>query len=185
MIRRILLAPPLALLPAVALAHTGVGAHGAPLAAGLTHPLLGADHLLAMVAVGVFAAMSGGLARLAFPAAFVGGLLAGGALGLQGAVVPAVEPAIVASVIALGAAILAAARPPLVPALAALALFGLAHGQAHGLEAPALGGPLYALGFLVATAALHGLGLAVGALARPGVVRALGAVTCLAGLALA
>ena len=169
-------------LPGAAFAHTGVGAHGSPLAAGLLHPLLGPDHLLAMVAVGLFAAMTGGRAVWALPASFVGGMVAGGLLGFGGAALPVVEPAILASVILLGLAIAFALRPPLALACGAVALFGTAHGYAHGLEGPALGGAAYAAGFVLATATLHGLGLALG---RPRIVRALGALTAVAGLALA
>ncbi|WP_299133264.1 HupE/UreJ family protein [uncultured Amaricoccus sp.] len=180
----LILAP---LLPTAALAHTGIGAHGSPFASGLAHPLLGPDHLLAMVAVGIFAGMTGGTARWAFPASFVAAMLAGGLLGFEGAAAPVVEPTILASVLILGAVIAAALRPPLALSCAAIAVFGLAHGYAHGLEGPALGGLPYAAGFVISTAALHGAGLAIGIVAgarRPMVARALGGLTCLAGLAL-
>jgi urease accessory protein len=175
--------------PAAAFAHTGVGAHGSPFVSGLLHPLLGPDHLLAMVAVGIFAAMSGGRARWACPASFVGAMLVGGFLGFEGANLPVIEPAILASVIVLGLAIAFAVRPPLSLACGVIAVFGVAHGYAHGSEGPALGGLPYAIGFVVATAALHGVGLALGAGAgtfgRPAVVRALGAATAAGGLLLA
>lgn len=174
-----------ALLPTAALAHTGAGAHGSPFVSGLAHPVFGADHLLAMVAVGLFAAMSGGAARLAYPASFLGAMILGGALGYGGAALPAVEPAILASVIILGAVIALAARPPLALACGVIALFGVAHGYAHGLEGPALGGALYGAGFALSTAALHLAGLligsAAGAASRPAIARGLGGLTCLAG----
>ena len=69
--------------PTAALAHTGIGAHGAPFASGLAHPLLGADHLLAMLAVGLFAGLTGGRARWAYPAAFLAAMLLGGVLGVR------------------------------------------------------------------------------------------------------
>lgn len=175
-------------LPAAAWAHSGVGAEGAPFRAGLAHPLLGTDHLLAMVAVGLLAALTGGAARLAYPSAFVGGMLVGGALGFGGAELPMIEPAILASVVVLGAAIACALWPPLAPACAAIALFGLAHGYAHGLEGPDMGGLPYVLGFVLSTTALHATGLGVGLAAGsrvPGFGRVLGGLTCLAGLALA
>jgi urease accessory protein len=172
------------LLPGAALAHTGIGAHGAPFVSGLAHPVLGPDHLLAMITVGLFAAMSGGAAARACPASFLGAMLVGGALGYGGAPLPVIEPAVLASVIVLGAAVAFALRPPLPLACAAIALFGLAHGYAHGLEGPAPGGLPYALGFVAATAALHGLGLVLGRAGRPAVPRALGGLTCLGGLAL-
>ena len=97
-----------------------------------------------------------------------------------------IEPTILASVIVLGAAIAFALRPPLALACAAIALFGLAHGYAHGLEGPALGGLAYALGFVVATAALHGpAGLALATAGRPASPARVGGLTCAAGLALA
>lgn len=182
--RRILL-PALLLLPTAALAHTGLGAHGTPFASGLTHPLLGPDHLLAMIAVGLLAAMSGGRAAWAYPATFVGAMLLGGFLGLEGANLPIIEPTILASVILLGAALAFALRPPVPLACATIAFFGLAHGYAHGLEGPALGGLPYALGFVLTTAALHGTGFLAGRLTSPVIPRVLGGLTALAGLALA
>lgn len=126
--------------PGAALAHTGVGAHGSPFVSGLLHPILGPDHLLAMVAVGLLAGMTRGRALWAYPASFVAAMILGGALGYEGVALPIVEPAILASVVALGAAAAFALRPPLALACAAIALFGVAHGYAHGLEGPALGG---------------------------------------------
>jgi urease accessory protein len=176
-------------LPAAAFAHTGIAAHAhSPLGAGFLHPFLGADHLLTMVAVGLFAAMTGGRARWAYPASFLAAMVAGGLLGFEGAALPVVEPAILASVVVLGAAVAFALRPPLTLACGVIALFGLAHGYAHGLEAPALGGLAYAAGFVAATSLLHGAGLVLGAAAgsagHPAVARGLGAVACLGGLAL-
>lgn len=176
----------LLLAPTAALAHPGIGAHGSPLLSGLLHPLLGPDHLLAMIAVGLFAAMSGGRARWAYPASFVAAMIAGGTLGYEGAALPVVQPTILASGIVLGAAIAFAIRPPLAAACTAIALFGLAHGYAHGLEAPALGGLAYAAGFVSATATLHALGLAIGFAAgrtdRPAIARAFGGLACVGGL---
>ncbi|TPE53113.1 HupE/UreJ family protein [Amaricoccus solimangrovi] len=177
------------LSPAAAMAHTGLGAHGAPFASGFLHPFLGADHMLTMVAVGILAAMTGGRAAWAYPASFVGAMLLGGLLGFDGAALPVAEPAILASVVVLGAAVAFASRPPLPLACGVIGLFGVAHGYAHGLEGPALGGPAYAAGFVIATAALHGLGLglgfAAGALGRPSLARTLGGLTAAAGLVLA
>ena len=124
--------------PALAFAHPGHGEHG--LVAGLAHPLTGLDHLLAMFAVGLWAAQQQGAVRLALPCTFVGTMLVGGLLGFEGLQV----------------------RPPLALAMAATALFALAHGVAHGLELPDLSSPwLYALGFVAATAALHAAGYAL------------------------
>ena len=113
-------------------------------------------------------------------------MIAGGTLGYEGAALPVVQPTILASGIVLGAAMAFAIRPPLAAACAAIALFGLAHGYAHGLEAPALGGLAYAAGFVSATATLHALGLAIGFAAgrtdRPAIARAFGGLACVGGL---
>ena len=154
------------LLPTAAFAHTGIGPHThSAFGSGFVHPFLGADHLLAMLAVGLFAAMTGGRARWAYPASFVAAMILGGFLGFEGAALPVIEPTILASVVVLGAAIAFALRPPLALACGVIALFGMAHGYAHGLEAPGLGGLAYAAGFVAATAALHGVGLALGSAA--------------------
>lgn len=167
--------------PTLALAHTGAGDHGA-FASGLAHPLFGADHLLAMLAVGLWAALSGGRALWAYPAAFMVAMLAGGVLGAGGVALPVIEPAILASVVLAGAAAALALNVSLSVALAGLVLFGAAHGYAHGFEGPGGGG--YAAGVLLATAALHALGIA---LARLGMTtaRLIGGGVALAGVALA
>ncbi|MDT8854360.1 HupE/UreJ family protein [Paracoccaceae bacterium Fryx2] len=174
----------LLLIPGAALAHTGHNA-GAPFLAGLGHPVGGADHVLAMLAVGLWAAVSGGRALWAMPLAFVAAMLAGGAMGAMGVPLPGVEPVILASVIVLGSAAALALRPGLVPALAAIALFGVAHGFAHGAEGPGSGLAPYAAGFVLATAALHGAGLGIGLLARAQVARVLGGLAALSGAVLA
>ncbi len=172
------------LLPAAAFAHTG--AHQTSgFIDGLTHPLLGPDHLLAMIAVGLWAALTGGTARWAYPAAFLSAMIAGGVLGLWGVAMPAMEPMILASVVILGALTALTVRLPIALACAGIVVFGLAHGNAHGLEATS-GGLAYVAGFALATAALHALGLGLGlGLRTPLVARTLGAVTALAGTALA
>ncbi|MFN3641498.1 MAG: HupE/UreJ family protein [Gemmobacter sp.] len=183
---RLALAATLALVPAAALAHPGHG-EGDAFLSGVLHPLLGPDHLLAMVAVGLWAALAGRRAVWAYPAAFVAAMLAGGLIGAGAGAIAAVEPAILASVIALGAATALALRLPLGVAVAALAVFGLAHGHAHGVEGP--GGAAYAAGFVLATAALHAGGLALGlALARLRgllLARAAGVAVMTGGLAIA
>ncbi|MFC7737282.1 HupE/UreJ family protein [Roseomonas sp. GCM10028921] len=167
--RRLVLAA--LLLPLPALAHTGVE-HGAGLAAGLAHPLGGADHLMAMVAVGLWAGLLGARAAWALPAAFLTALALGAGLGAglgaAGGAMPAVEAGVAASIIALGALAALALRPPLAVSLALASLFGLLHGYPHGAEMPEGASPfLYAAGFLVATAGLHGLGLLCGAWRAP------------------
>ncbi|MET1078535.1 MAG: HupE/UreJ family protein [Pseudomonas sp.] len=182
--RTALLGLTLLLLPGLALAHDGHGHSG--VLAGLAHPLFGLDHLLAMLAVGLWAAQQQGLARLALPATFVVSLTLGGLLGFQGLVLPGLESGIAASVLALGLLVALAARPPLGLALPLTAVFALAHGLAHGLELPALTSPAgYALGFTLATAALHGAGYAlVRGLPRAAapLVRLAGAGSAAAGL---
>lgn len=113
--------------PALAFAHPGHGEHG--LVAGLAHPLTGLDHLLAMFAVGLWAAQQQGAARLALPCTFVGTMLVGGLLGFEGLQLPFMETGIAASVLALGLCVALAVRPPLPLAMAATALFALATGS--------------------------------------------------------
>ena len=179
---------------ALVLAHVGDATRG--FADGLLHPLLGPDHLLAMIAVGVVAAITGTrfggpFARFgvwAAPTAFVAGMALGGALGLAGSAFPGVEIATVVSVIALGLAVAgagavgnAAVWVPL------LVLAGLAHGNAHGSEAPGAANPaLYVAGFLVATVALHAAGVGTGLLLRdrPAARLAIGTSLAAAGVLL-
>ncbi|MDB5433168.1 MAG: urease accessory protein [Caulobacter sp.] len=177
----------LLLLATPALAHPG-HEQAATFAAGLSHPFSGLDHMLAMLSVGLWAAMRGGKAVWAWPLAFVTAMIGGGALGLAGLQLPLVEPAILASVIVLGALTATAVRAPVLAGAALIALFGLAHGFAHGAEAP-LGSPaLYAIGFVIATAGLHlaglGAGLGLIRLRHPLVLRLLGAGAALGGLAM-
>ncbi|MDP5306860.1 HupE/UreJ family protein [Paracoccus spongiarum] len=183
--KRLFLSAAAALLaPGVALAHPGHGQ--GQFTAGLAHPLGGADHLLAMVALGLLAAQIGGRATWTLPLAFLGGMLAGGLAGLGGAALATVEPMILASVVILGALVAMAARPPLPVLLAGAAAFGAAHGWAHGAEAPASGIASYAAGFLTMTAALHLAGIGAGrALLANVVLRGIGGGAALAGLALA
>lgn len=170
--------------PTLAFAHPGHETSG--LLAGLGHPLGGLDHLLAMLAVGLWAAQQQGQARWALPVAFVASLLLGGLLGFAGTQVPLLESGIAGSVLALGLLVALAARLPLAAALGLTALFGLSHGVAHGLELPGATSPLtYASGFVAATALLHAGGYALARylpLATAGLVRLAGASTAGAGL---
>lgn len=159
-LKKLFAAAALLLAPALAFAHPGHGDNG--LVAGLSHPLGGIDHLLAMLAVGLWAAQQKGAARWALPCTFVGILLIGGLLGFEGLNLPVLESGIAASVLALGLAVALAIRPPLMLAVAATALFALFHGVAHGLELPNMANPwAYATGFVAATALLHAAGFAV------------------------
>lgn len=173
----------LLLIPQTAAAH--VGEHAGGFWSGLTHPLGGVDHVLAMVAVGLWAALNGGRAMWAMPAAFVAAMLAGGAAGFAGLAVPGIEPAILASILCIGLAVAFAVRLPLGLAVAALAVFGAAHGVAHGAEGPASGMAVYAAGFALATLGLHGLGLMLGRAVQRLPIRVLGGLTAAAGTVLA
>jgi len=143
--------------------HDGPGIGG--FLAGMAHPFGGLDHLLAMLAVGIWAATLGRPMAWALPLAFPLLMAAGAALALAGMGLPAVEPGIAASVIVLGLVILSAWRLPTPLALGLVALFGVLHGFAHGAELPAGSDPLaYGAGFLLATLVLHAIGVAIGLL---------------------
>lgn len=132
-------------------------------ATGFGHPLGGLDHLLAMVAVGLWAAQLGRRAAWRLPLAFMAAMLLGGAAGFLKLAPSLVEIGIVASVIAFGAAVALRARLPLALGLGVVGGFALFHGYAHGAEAPAGGLTLpYAAGFVLATGLLHALGLGTG-----------------------
>lgn len=173
----------LLLLPTAALAHPGHGDESSFLS-GLSHPVGGLDHLLAMVAVGLCATVLGPRALWALPLAFVGGMVLGGVLGAGGAPLPGVEPVILASIIVLGAMTAAALNPSLALVAGVTALFGLFHGHAHGAEGPEGGLALYALGFALSTMALHLAGIALGQGLRRDLTRLAGGLTALAGVAL-
>lgn len=175
-------------LPGAAQAHTGLHMLGGA-GAGFAHPLLGIDHLLTMVAVGLWAASLGGRARLLVPIAFVSVMALGAAFGIAGLRLPAVETGIAVSVIVVGVLVAAAVRVPVGAAMALVAAFALFHGHAHGGEMPAMASPFaYGLGFVLATALLHGVGLVVGTLrekSAPIVARAAGGAIAATGLVLA
>jgi urease accessory protein len=152
----------LLLLPAATLAHTSP-IHGNGWLAGLTHPIGGMDHLLAMVAVGLWAAQLGGRARWGVPSAFVAVMLAGAGLGLAGLTLPFIEGGILLSVLLLGVVLAAAWRLPVVASTGLVGVFGLFHGFAHGAEMPAaLSSLAYSAGFTTTTLLLHGAGIAAG-----------------------
>jgi urease accessory protein len=176
-----------ALTPSLALAHSG-GDHAHGLLSGLEHPILGLDHLLAMVAVGMIAVRSGGRGRLVVPLSFVLAMVAGALLGMAGAGLPSLETGIALSLVVFGA-ILGLVRPmPLAAAAALTALFGVFHGNAHGLEIPdSAGGIAYAAGFVLGTSALHALGAVSGIKLAgwPPALRAAGIGMSLVGIAMA
>ncbi|TIP89773.1 MAG: HupE/UreJ family protein, partial [Mesorhizobium sp.] len=140
-----------ALTPSLAFAHSG-GAHVHGFFAGLEHPLLGMDHLLAMIAVGIIGARAGGRSIVLVPLAFVSAMVAGAFLGMAGIGLPSLETAIALSLVVFGAMVGLARPLPMAAAAALTALFGLFHGNAHGLESPEnAGGIAYAAGFMLAT----------------------------------
>ena len=162
----------LALLAAFALAaplaqaHEGAGLAGGFMS-GFAHPLLGWDHVVAMLAVGLWGAFLGAPALWLLPVVFPLVMAAGGALGVLGVPLPAVEIGIAASAVALGGVVAGALRPPLWVAALLVALFAIFHGHAHGTELPQAASPLaYSLGFVVATGLLHLTGIALGLLTR-------------------
>jgi urease accessory protein len=147
-------------------AHT-FGAQGAGFAQGFAHPFGGVDHLLAMVAVGLWAAQRGGRALWAVPASFVAMMALGGVAGALGLTLPLVELAIAASLIALGLAVAFAIRLPVALSALLVGLFALFHGHAHGSELPETASALaYGIGFIAATASLHAIGVATGLLLK-------------------
>lgn len=169
-----------------ALAHTGEGVAGG-FAAGFLHPLAGPDHVVAMVAVGLWGAFLGRPAVWVLPVVFPLVMAFGGALGVVGVPLPAVEIGIAASAIVLGAMVAFAARPPLWVAAVIVGAFAVFHGHAHGTELPDAASPVaYSLGFVIATGLLHASGIAVSLVTRwpPGrhVVRACGAIIAALGV---
>lgn len=179
----------LTLLPSVAFAHVGHD-HGSGLVSGFLHPLGGLDHLLAMLAVGLFAWHLGGNARWLVPVAFVAAMALAGAIGMAGIGVPLVEVGIALSVVVLGLLIALRRRLPTGIAMAIVAGFAVFHGHAHGAEMdPTASGLAYGLGFVLATGLLHGAGILAGmGLASLGsgsglrIARASGAAIALAGV---
>lgn len=173
---------------APAFAHLNPQEHGS-FAAGFSHPLFGLDHILVMVAVGLWAAQIGGRALWVVPTAFVAMMSVGFALATAGIDLPFVEPAILASVVALGLLVAMAVRLDAAASAAVVGLFALFHGHAHGGELGSAGALPFAVGFMIATAALHaagiGLGVMLGRLSGGGALaRLLGGITALAGTAL-
>jgi urease accessory protein len=167
-----------------ALAH--VGGHSAGLAGGLAHPFSGLDHVLAMVAVGLWASQLGRRALWLLPVVFPAVMAAGAVMGASGLALPWVEVGIAASVLALGVAVASGLQVSLLASVALVALFALFHGHAHGSEWSATGSALaYGAGFVAATLVLHATGIALGLMARrPLALRAAGGAVAALGLLL-
>jgi urease accessory protein len=143
-------------------AHT-FGAEGAGFADGLIHPFIGLDHLLAMLAVGIWAAQLGGRALWQAPLAFVAVMASGAGLAQFGLGLSLVEWMIAASVLVLGLLVAGAVQVSAAMSVLAVSVFALFHGYAHGLEMPQTATPeAYAAGFVLATGCLHLIGIGLG-----------------------
>jgi urease accessory protein len=159
---RLPLAMALVMLPALAHAHAQSGEANGFLA-GFIHPLSGPDHIIAMVAVGLWGAQLGAPAIWMLPVTFPMVMALGGFLGLVGLPIPGVEIGIALSGVLLGAAVMIESRPPLYLAAGLVALFAICHGHAHGVELPpGASGLTYSIGFVVATGLLHACGIGIG-----------------------
>ncbi len=187
--KTLLLTLPFALVATTpALAHLNPAEHSS-FGAGFSHPMFGADHILAMVAVGLWAVLLGGRALWLVPAAFVCTMIAGFILAISGIPLPFVEPAILASVVAIGLFAAIALKVPTALAMVLVGFFALFHGYAHGGEMGAATATAYLAGFALATTLLHAVGVVLGTLLGAGagrtIIRAAGAGTAFAGLWLA
>lgn len=153
------------LLPSVVLAHSGVVSGG--FVAGLSHPILDVDHLLAMISVGIISAQKGGRAIWEVPATFVIVMIVGGILGVQGVRLFSVELGIAVSVLVLGIAIAANRNLPTFLVMIFVGFFAIFHGHAHGTEMPVLAQPVhYVLGFIAGTILIHVAGVLIGVLSK-------------------
>nr|WP_321509752.1 HupE/UreJ family protein [uncultured Celeribacter sp.] len=174
------------LMASPALAHLPPEQHGSFMA-GASHPLFGLDHILAMVAVGIWALQIGGRAIWAVPAGFVGAMTLGYIAAGLGAPLPVVEPTILASTLVFGLLATFALKPGLAAGIAIAAFFGLFHGHAHGAELGSATALNFGLGFILVTALLHATGVTLGQLlakAHPYAPRVLGAASTLLGASL-
>jgi urease accessory protein len=168
-------------------AHSAEGVAGGVLS-GFTHPLLGWDHVVAMVAVGLWGAFLGVPAIWLLPIVFPLFMAGGAALGIAGIPIPSVEVGIAASAVVLGVMVAAAARPPLWIAALIVGAFAIFHGHAHGTELPEAADALaYSIGFVVGTGLLHLIGIVFGLLSQWDwgriAVRATGGAIAITGVA--
>jgi urease accessory protein len=165
-LRTISMAWLLALVALPALAHVQEG-QAAGFLTGLAHPVSGLDHVLAMIAVGLWGAQLGAPALWLLPVTFPLVMAFGGLLGLLGIPLPGVEVGIALSALALGLAVATSWRPPLAIAALLVAVFAVFHGHAHGTELPeGQSGLTYSIGFVVATGLLHLTGIGIGVIHR-------------------
>lgn len=153
-------------LPSTASAHTATGAVGGFLS-GFQHPLTGLDHIVAMVAVGLWGAFLGGRAMWTLPVVFPVVMAMGGAMGVLDVPLPGVETGIALSGVVLGAMVALAAKPPLWVAAVIVGIFAIFHGYAHGTELPESANAMtFAIGFVISTGLLHLGGIAFGLLVK-------------------
>lgn len=176
----------LLLVPATVFAHQETGSITG-IVSGLSHPVSGMDHVLAMISVGLWGAQLGAPAVWVLPVAFPMVMALGGMLGLMGISLPGIEIGIAVSAIVLGAMIVTESRPALWMAAALVGFFAIFHGHAHGTELPAgSSGLLYSIGFVAATGTLHALGISMGLVLRFRggrlAIRAAGAAVSAAGV---
>jgi urease accessory protein len=172
-------------------AHTSIGVAGG-FGHGFAHPIGGLDHVLAMIAAGLFAARLGGRALVLVPLSFIATMIVGGAVGMAGSGLPLVEIGIGLSVVVLGLCAASGYRMPVSAAMALAGVFALFHGHAHGAEMPeSLSGLEYAAGFVRATSLLLATGIAIGLAPRRlgeafggPVPRMIGSGIALAGIAI-
>lgn len=165
--RSVVFAVLLSLIPGVAYAHDGSNVPFGGFLSGLVHPVLGFDHLLAMLSVGILSAQIGGRAIWTVPATFVSVMALGGALGLIDIGLTSTELGIAASLVLLGLIIAAERKLHVLLAMAGVGFFAIFHGYAHGAEMPTTAEPvLYAAGFLTGTALIHIAGLLIGDIAK-------------------
>ena len=187
LLRRLCLALPMALIAAQASAHTGEGINTG-FASGFWHPILGWDHVVAMVAVGMWGAFLGAPAIWILPVVFPLVMAFGGALGIIGVPLPMVETGIALSGVVLGLLVAFAVRAPIWVAAVIVGLFAIFHGHAHGVELPeAFSAYGYAVGFVIGTGLLHLAGIGLGFLTKTPAgtmaVRAAGGVVAMVGAA--
>jgi urease accessory protein len=191
MMNRVLVLMASLLASSAAQAHLGIGDTNG-FGHGFAHPLSGLDHVLAMVAVGLFAAHLGGRALWLVPLSFVSMMMVGGALGVAGVRLPFAEIGIGLSVVVLGIAVAASYDMATAFAMALVGFFAIFHGHAHGTEMPAsASGLAYGAGFVLATATLHAIGIGIGLLIGKmselhgrRVLQAAGSAMALAGVAI-
>ena len=176
----------LLLVAGPAMAHSEVGVAGG-LISGFLHPIFGLDHLVAMVAVGLWGAQLQSPAIWLLPITFPIAMAVGGLLGVAGVPIPSIEVGIAISALVLGIMVLLSARPPLWVAALLVGFFAIFHGHAHGTELPEAANPLaYGVGFVVSTGLLHLAGILLGVLtaypAGKQAVRGMGGVIAALGV---